>query len=464
VGIEDGELLAEINGKGIVYESDFEDIRYDLLPSKKIEIKTDKGEYVFLTHSNLEINVKEVSSTNLKKGLDLDGGTRVLLKPVSEESVTDADIANLIDVIWNRLNTYGLTDLKIREAQSGEDKLILIEIASVPKEDVEDFIATQGKFEAKIGDEVVFTGGKENIPRVCKDDGTCSGVRSCVQLSENEAQCRFEFSIKLSKESAQNHARITNALDIIPGANGGGTLSEPLDLYLDGQLIDSLQISDSLRGSETTDILISGPGNGRTEAEALQDALVGMEQLQVVMITGSLPFDLEVAKIDSISPIFGETFIKNAFVSGLVAILAVLLVIFIRYRNFKVILPMGITLVSEIFIILGFAAAIGWNLDLAAIAGIIASVGTGVDDQIVITDEILRGAKERFFSWKEKLKRAFFIIFVAYACTVVAMIPLWSAVAGLLRGFAVTTIVGVTIGVFITRPAFSSMLERLMNK
>ncbi|MAF50466.1 MAG: hypothetical protein CMH64_00070 [Nanoarchaeota archaeon] len=110
------------------------------------------------------------------------------------------------------------------------------------------------------------------------------------------------------------------------------------------------------------------------------------------------------------------------------------------------------------------AAAIGWNLDLAAIAGIIAAVGTGVDDQIVITDEIMKGEAERFYSWKEKIQKAFYIILVAYFSTVVAMLPLWGAAAGLLRGFAITTILGVTIGVFVTRPAFASILEKLIGK
>jgi len=53
---------------------------------------------------------------------------------------------------------------------------------------------------------------------------------------------------------------------------------------------------------------------------------------------------------------------------------------------------------------------INWNLDLAAIAGILAAVGTGVDDQIVITDEALKGARVAR-NWKSRMKNAFFIIF-----------------------------------------------------
>ncbi|MBI2507671.1 hypothetical protein HYV89_01845 [Candidatus Woesearchaeota archaeon] len=462
--IRDGEMLKEINNVKIESIDDWERIRYELLPSKIVRIKTDKKEYVFQVNKEIEINVKEVSRSNIRKGLDLEGGTRVLLKPVGETKASDQDIRNLIDVISDRLDIYGLADKRIRAADVGEDKLILIEIAGISKEQVEDFIATQGKFEAKIGNETVFTGGND-VPFVCKDDGTCSGVRSCSSVSEGQYGCRFEFSIKLSIEAAKRHAEITKKLDVVSGSgvSGEGYLSKPLELYLDNELIDSLQISSSLKGSETTDILISGSGFGENQDAALNDALLNMEKLQTVLITGSLPFQLEIVKIDSISPIFGEEFLKNAVLSGAVAVVAVLIVVFIRYRNFKIIFPMMITLLSEIFIILGFAGLFKWNLDLAAIAGIIASVGTGVDDQIVIADEILRG-KEQYFNWKEKLKRAFFIILVAYAATFAAMLPLIWAVAGLLRGFAIATLVGVTIGVFVTRPAFGAMLEKLMNK
>jgi preprotein translocase subunit SecD len=59
------------------------------------------------------------------------------------------------------------------------------------------------------------------------------------------------------------------------------------------------------------------------------------------------------------------------------------------------------------------------------------------------------------------MKRAFFIIFAAFAATVAGMLPLWNAGAGLFRGFALTTIAGATIGVLLTRPAFASIVEAI---
>ena len=106
---------------------------------------------------------------------------------------------------------------------------------------------------------------------------------------------------------------------------------------------------------------------------------------------------------------------------------------------------------------------IGWNLDLAAIAGIVIAVGTGVDHQIVITDETISSSGEQIYDWKKRLKRAMFIIMASYFTTVVAMLPLVFAGAGLLKGFAITTILGVSIGVFITRPAYAAIIEILIK-
>jgi len=456
--------LLEINGQEIETYEQYEDVLNELIPKQTIKISTNKGEYAYLSRETPEFTIQEASSSNLLLGLDLQGGTRVLLQPVSDEEITDADIADLIKVLENRLNVYGLSDIKIRTAEDwAGNRFVLIELAGTTESEVQELISQQGFFEAKVGNESVFIGGKEDIPYVCRDDGSCSGIRTCNPYG-NQWNCEFSFSITLSQEAAERQAAATENLEVEYDETGGAFLSETLDLYLDEELVDSLRISEDLKGQATTSISISGPGYGANKAEAVEDAGTNMDKLQTILITGSLPFDIEIAQMNTVSPIMGESFVKNVLWVGFFALLAVALVVFIRYRAWKVVFPMIATGIAEILLILGFAAAVGWNLDMAAIAGIIAAVGTGVDDQIVIIDEAMKGVKEKFSNWKVRSKRAFFIIFAAYATTVAAMIPLWNAGAGLIRGFALTTIVGVTIGVFITRPAFAHIVEKLYEE
>jgi len=95
---------------------------------------------------------------------------------------------------------------------------------------------------------------------------------------------------------------------------------------------------------------------------------------------------------------------------------------------------------------------------LPSIAGILATIGTGVDQQIIILDEAKR---RQAISIKERIKRASSIILTAYLTLVAAMIPLYWAGAGLFKGFAFTTIMGVTAAILITRPAFAATIKRI---
>jgi preprotein translocase subunit SecD len=459
------ERILKINNQEIKTTQDYSDIVEQTNLNAILRITTNKQEYtVKKTTEDLGMKVQPVARTNIRTGLELSGGTRVVLKPETE--ITDLERDNLIQIMEYRLNTYGLSDISIRKAdgQSNlfggtKEKYIIVEIAGATEQEVSELIASQGLFEAKIANETVFTGGENDVTYVCRNDGTCSGVRDCMEIENGEYYCKFEFVIHLSSKAAKKHAEVTSDLGVIDGY-----LSEKIDFYLDEILVDSLNIGEDLKGIEATQIMISGPGIGETEEEAIQEALGQMNKLQTILLTGSLPVKLDIIKLDTISPILGEEFVKNAMLVGLLAILAVSIIIFLRYRNLKISIPVLIALISEVIIILGFSALIKYNLDLAAIAGIIAAVGTGVDDQIVIIDEVTKGELGYSYRWKERLKKAFFIIFAAYVTTVAAMLPLFRAGAGLLRGFALITILGITIGVFITRPAFATMMEKLMEE
>ncbi|HLC84475.1 MAG TPA: MMPL family transporter, partial [Candidatus Nanoarchaeia archaeon] len=292
----------------------------------------------------------------------------------------------------------------------------------------------------------------------------CSGIdpnTGCVPSGDGYS-CRFQFQISLTPESAARQASVTSQIPIQPD---GQYLTEPLILFLDDEEVDSLQISTGLRGRAETDISISGSGAGASQELAIEDTLKNMKRLQTILITGSLPVKLNVVQTKSLSASLGEEFLRNALWMGLVSVAIVALILFVRYRRFIVSLPVLACMLMEVFLTLGFAALFRWNMDLSSIAGLIVTVGTGVHDQLVITDELLEGgAAEISSNWKDKIKSAFGIVFTAYGAIMVAMIPLLFASAGLLKGFALTTMAGVSFGVFITRPAFAKFIEVMLKR
>lgn len=428
--------------------------------TKTIEVQ--KVKTTVIGTEDTGITVYEAPKNNIKRGLDLQGGSRVLLKP--EEEISEDEVNIVLDNMKERLNVYGITDVLVRKARDlSGDQFFIVEIAGAAESEATELVSKQGKFEAKIGNNTVFSGG-DDITYVCMSS-ECAGInpmRGCGQ-SGNQWFCNFRFSISLSSAAAGRQAELTKDLEVVV-EGGDEFLSEKLDLFLDDVNVDTLRIGADLKGRPVTDIQISGSGVGATEQDALYNSLEGMKRLQTILITGSLPVKLEIVKTDTISPVLGEEFTRNAIIIALAAIAAIAVVVFIRYKKMKIVVPMILTPVCEVIILLGIASLIGWNLDLAAMAGIIIVLGTGVDHTIVITDETLSGESEQIFDWKKRIKKAFFIIMAAYTTTVVAMIPLLFAGAGLLKGFALTTILGVSVGVFIVRPAFAVAIETLIKE
>ncbi|MBI2564881.1 hypothetical protein HYV79_02725 [Candidatus Woesearchaeota archaeon] len=472
------ERILKIDDKEISSVQDYFEVVKTFSLNQSIQLKTNKKLYRLTVKpkfvekevvgiEDIGLKIIEAPTSNIRKGLDLAGGTRIILKP--QEELTQEQIKYIIDNLKERLNVYGLADLAISEvATLGEERLILVEIAGASEDEIHDLLAKQGKFEAVIANKTAFVGGSDSVNYVCRDRAECSGIdpnRGCQKV-ENNYVCGFFFHIILSPNAAQQQADITKNIPLVT-KNSGRYLSEQIVFYLDSKEVDRLDISESLKGRAETTIVISGSGTGSTYNEAKENALNDMKKLQTVLQTGSLPTKLEIVKSDSISPILGKSFIKNAFIMGFVAMIAVTIIVSFVYKKLEIIVPLFIIQSIEILLILGFAAFIGWNMDLASIAGIIASVGTGVDDLIVFTDEILRKEKETekyMRSWKQSIKRAFFIIMAAYFTTFAAMVPLWYFGAGLLKGFAITTIAGITIGVLITRPAYAEILKYLTEE
>ncbi len=477
------ERILDINGKDVRTIEDYYAIVENYPANTSMRVVTTQGTYTLLTPSppaanatqnataqsassgadDLGLVVYDAPRSNIKLGLDLSGGTRVILKP--EQKVSKDDLDLIIENIKERLNVYGLSDIVVRDARdlSGDD-FIVVEIAGANKDEVRELLGNQGKFEAKIGNSTVFRGGND-ITYVCRT-AECSGIdrnAGCGQAADGWA-CRFSFEIQLSPDAAARQGDLTRDLTVIYNESTQGYLERPLDLYLDNGLVDSLHISADLKGKTETHILISGSGTGVTQQAAAENAIANMKTLQTVLITGSLPVKLDIVKSDGISPALGGGFVRNAALLMILSIFAVTAVIVARYRRLIVSIPVIVTMLAEVIIVLGFAAAVGWNMDLASIAAIIIAIGSGVDDQIVLIDETLESVKSQARSWKEKVSAAFFIIFASYFTLAAAMVPLFFAGAGLLRGFAITTVVGVTAGVLITRPAFARFIEALLKR
>jgi len=372
------------------------------------------------------LQLKPWAGLNVDWGFDIQGGARIVMKPLNQS----VNLEDITLVIQNRLNIYGLRDIRVRGASDLQNKYVVVEAAGLSEEDVEKLVASEGKFEGKIGNFTVFRGGDVKVDK----------ARIRIFYDREARVYRYEIPIILSPEAAKRFAEATK--NLIPVGFNGTYLDKNFDFYIDGQLVESLPISSELRGRETPTAAITGRAGSYDEVKK------NVKRLTAILMTGAIPTKLEIVSMQNVSPILGYEFLKSTAVAGLFAAIFVSLVILMRYRNPRIVGAILFTAFSEMVLTLAVASLINWQLDLSAIAGIIITLGTGIDQQIIITDEFLYGYS------KKGEKEAMFVILAAFGTIVAAMVPLLFIGVGVVRGFAVTTVIGMAIAYFITRPAY----------
>ncbi|MCD4739585.1 hypothetical protein K8R43_00175 [archaeon] len=211
---------------------------------------------------------------------------------------------------------------------------------------------------------------------------------------------------------------------------------------------------------------------GVTSGKAIREAVIEghapdwetasseLTHMVVLLKSGSLPVGISIASTNTVSPTLGKTFINDLITMAVLAWFAVGFIVLLRYRDIKLTALMMSASFSEVLIILGIASLLSWELDIASIAGIIAVVGTGVDSFIIIVDEVKSGSTEEEETVVDKVKKAFRIIFGSAMTTLAAMLPLLTLGLGLMKGFAITTLIGLFVGVVIVRPTFGKIIEK----
>jgi protein-export membrane protein SecD len=487
--ISNGDIIYSINDREVTLNNINEEY------SGFLKLATNSGNKFSTVNGSLGLSARAPHTTNLKFGLDLEGGVRALVK-LNDSFVVDQSISTL----ETRTNVYGLRESSFRPVVYKDGSFIEVSMSGGSAEELKELLERQGKFEAKIPFTIPLKNGKATLQlkkpyeielkdgRLFIDgnsfDGetvlegihfsagltsgsvnltsTVYGGKDIVNVFVDPKRSRIEnlgnfyrwdFSVQISSESAEKFASVLKNVQRRIGTN---YLESPINLYLDGELIDSLSISSNLKGQTVTEISISG------SSPTLEEARNNQLTLQSILRSGSLPTEIEVVSLDSLSPTLGDEFVRSSLLAGFFAIVAITIVVFLRYRNVVATVAMVVVSLSEVLIILGMSVFIGWTIDLASIAGIIAAVGTGVDSQIIIMDQANRRNKSE--TMREKLRRALFIIVGAGGVIIAAMFPLMIFGFGLLRGFAITTMVGVLAGIFIARPAFGVIVEKLMKE
>jgi preprotein translocase subunit SecD len=359
-----------------------------------------------------------------------------------KDGVSPTTLARTKEILENKLNLFGLSDIKPTIV---ENEFILIDLAGIDIDTALDLAGTPGKFEIRInttGNETQHAIYGEDIQSVGFHKTDASGVWGVpFTLTQQGAQALQQAAIDTNAvNDPDNH-------DVIMLLDNKEIYGAPL----------SKDLADSLKYVPVQQMSASfGIDSGSKESA---------KQLETHLRAGALPVNVEVIGSGQVPASLGAQFKELTAIAGLLAIIMVSFAIYLRYRRKEIMLPMILTSLSEVIMILGFASAVKWQLDLPAIAGIIAVIGTGIDHLVIITDEVLyEGKLPPTKVYLSRISRAFGIIFAAATTTIIAMIWLVWMGFGAMRLFAMTTIVGVLIGVLIARPAYARIIKEVLKE
>ncbi|MDR1702849.1 MAG: protein translocase subunit SecD [Sporomusaceae bacterium] len=345
---------------------------------------------------------------SIKQGLDLQGGTHVLLEAfdTAEAKVDDDAVNRVVKILERRINELGLTEPIIQ--RQGE-KRIIIELPGI--KDPEKAIEMLGKtalleFKDESGTTVLT--GKD-----LKD------ARAVIEQNK-----QVLVSIEFTDEGGNKFANVT-----------AQNVGKKIAILLDNNMLTNPVVQEPIAGGKAT---ISG---SRTVEEA--------EQLAILLRSGALPVRVDVLETRMVGPSLGEdskSRSMQAFVIGIVLIVVFMLLFYVA-SGFVA----NIALLLYVMILLFVLKSLNATLTLPGIAGIILSVGMAVDANVLIFErfkEEFRSGKTLRAAMDAGFNRAYVTIVDANLTTLLVALVLFVLGSGAVKGFAVTLGLGIIISMF----------------
>ncbi len=400
--------------------------------------------------------------------------TQDYLKKLREDTVKQA-----VETIRNRIDRYGVSEPSIR--QLGDNR-VAVELPGVTDPDrAISIVKKSGKLEFKIVDEsksddevrvlVAKIRQEANIPEgfteeivnkvneaaqgkipsedeilfeVQYDPVTKKIVGGSPYLLKRKAEVTGDM-LRSAQVSVQNNEPYVSLSFNNVGTKAFGDLTasnigKRLAIILDGNVTKAPVIKSAIPSGEAQITL--GYGNYQTVLKEADD-------LVLVLREGALPASLKEITKTVIGPSLGKTAIHQGLMAALVAGLVVIIFMILYYKLSGVIAD--IALIVNVLLILGCLALFQATLTLPGIAGIVLTMGMGLDASVIIFERIreevklgkpVRSAIDAGFS------NAFSAVVDTHLTTFLSGIVLYQFGTGPIRGFAVTLMVGVVTTLF----------------
>ncbi len=311
---------------------------------------------------------------DIRWGIDIRGGVDVTYGPVDESvTVTEANLQGVETIIAERLIGKGITDYEMYSDVANHQVIVRFPWSSEEKDfDPAAAIAELGQtaqLEFRMGDETEEKDGK-TVPKgsiVLTGKDVASAEAVFIQNDNGTQEPVVQLTLNESGKNAFAEATKTQAAN-------KGTIS----IWLDGAMISNPTVQDTITGGVAT---ISGSFETLTDAADLAN----------LINSGSLPFAIEAKSSGTVSPTMGEKALEAMVLAGVIAFVLIAVFMIVYYR-----LPGLVAVIALIGQIAGSIAAISgyfgvldsFTLTLPGIAGIVLSIGIGVDANVITAERV----------------------------------------------------------------------------
>jgi len=240
-------------------------------------------------------------------------------------------------------------------------------------------------------------------------------------------------------DSQTNETIVSFSLDRVGAKRFGRATStgigKQLAIVLDGKIISAPVIRDTIASG-------SGQISGGFTFQSATD-------LALLLRSGALPAPLNIIEERTVGPDLGQDSINAGIVALTIGFFLVIIFMFIKYKIFGLIT--NVTLIINLFILIGILTIFEATLTLPGIAGIILTVGMAVDANVLIFERIkeeLKNEKNNIFAFDSGYTKSRTAILDANITTLLAAVILFFMGSGPVKGFSVTLGVGIFTTLF----------------
>ncbi len=356
-----------------------------------------------------------------KLGLDLVGGSRIVLEAQTTDTIakiTPDMMSSLQFAIENRVNALGVAETVVQ--QTGEKRL-LVEIPNISDPaKAKEFLGETAELEFKkpLDNQYGATGWAPT-------GLTGKDVKKAL-ISTNPGG-QWVVSLEFNDKGTKKFGQLTQEL-----------VGKPMAIFFNGDMQSAPVIQEPILGGHAQ---ISGGDSGFAYEEA--------KKMVDLLNAGALPVPAKIIEESLVGPTLGADSIAKSKTAGIIGIGLVMIFMLLYYR-----LPGAIADVALIiYSLLVFAVfkIVPVTLTLAGIAGFILSIGMAVDANILIferTKEELKAGRTLFTAINAGFDRAFTSIFDSNMTTIITCVILYFLGTSIIKGFALTLIIGVLISMF----------------